>query len=205
MSGTQTLTPSRPVAAARPAPIEMGLVARLTDDVQRERRIRRRAKLPPGSTAPSWSHTRRIISDPLGLLLEHEQRFGPVFTLRLLHEPIVWAIGAEVNHQILVSDFDAFQWREGRFADLWPLLGDGLLNIDGAYHRDFRRLMLSAFHRDHVASVAETMIEEAQAAAEALRVGQRVEIYGWVRELALRIALRGLLGMEATGGRDRAL
>jgi hypothetical protein len=43
-------------------------VARLTDDVRRERRIRRRANLPPGSTAPSWSHTRRIISDPLGLL-----------------------------------------------------------------------------------------------------------------------------------------
>ena len=99
-------------------------------------------KLPPGSTAPSLSHTRRIISDPLGLLLEHERRFGPVFTIRLLHEPIVWAIGAEVNHQILVSEFDAFQWREGRFADLWPLLGDGLLNTDGAYHRDFRMLML---------------------------------------------------------------
>ena len=75
-----------------------------------------------------------------------------MFTIRLLHEPIVWAIGAEVNHQILVSDFDAFQWREGRFADLWPLLGDGLLNIDGAYHRDFRMLMLPAFHRDYVAA-----------------------------------------------------
>jgi cytochrome P450 len=105
----------------------------------------------------------------------------------------------------LVSDFDAFQWREGRFADLWPLLGDGLLNIDGAYHRDFRRLMLPAFHRDYIASIAGTMIDEALAAAEALRVGQRVELYRWVRELALRIALRGLLGMEAAGGRDRAL
>ena len=185
--------------------MEMGFVARISGDVRRERRIRRRMQLPPGSTAPSWAHTRRIISDPLGLLLEHEQRFGPVFTLRLLHEPIVWAIGAEVNHQILVSDFDAFQWREGRFADLWPLLGNGLLNIDGAYHRDFRRLMLPAFHRDYIASVAGTMIEEALAAVEALRVGQRVEIYSWVRELALRIALRGLLGMEPTGGRDRSL
>ena len=205
MSGTQTLTPTRPIAAARPAPMEMGFVARISDDLRRERRIRRRTKLPPGSTAPNWSHTRRIISDPLGLLLEHEQRFGPVFTLRLLHEPIVWAIGAEVNHQILVSDFDAFQWRQGRFADLWPLLGDGLLNIDGYYHRDFRRLMLPAFHRDYIESVAETMIEEALAAAEALREGEDVEIYRWVRKLALRIALRGLLGMEATGGRDRAL
>src|SRR5581483_466755 len=205
MSGARTQTPSRPIAAAAPAPMEMGFIARLSDDLRRERRIRRRAKLPPGSTAPSWSHTKRIISDPLGLLLEHVQRYGPVFTLRLLHEPIVWAVGAEVNHQILVSDFDAFQWREGRFADLWPLLGDGLLNVDGAYHRDFRMLMLPAFHRDHVAALSDLMVEEALSAAERLEEGQVVEVYHWVRELALRIALRGLLGLDATDGRERPL
>ena len=206
MSALQTLTPTRTIAATRPEPMVMGLVARITDDVQRERRIRRGpVKLPPGSTAPSVSHTRRIISDPLGLLLEHERRYGPVFTIRLLHEPVVWAVGAEVNHQILVSEFDAFQWREGRFADLWPLLGDGLLNTDGAYHRDFRMLMLPAFHREYIAGVAETMLEEALAAAESLQDGQVIEIYHWVRELALRIALRGLLGMDTTGGREHAL
>ena len=205
MATTQTLTPTRTVDAPRPAPMQIGLVTRITDDVRRERRIRRRAKLPPGSTAPSWSNTRRIISDPLGLLLEHERRFGPVFTLRLLHEPVVWAIGAEVNHQILVSDFDAFQWREGRFADLWPLLGDGLLNTDGAYHRDFRLLMVPAFHREYIASLTDTMVQEAVTAAETLREGQVVEIYHWVRELALRIALRALIGMDVTEGRERAL
>jgi cytochrome P450 len=202
---TQTLTPSRTIRAERPEPLELGLVNRIADDVRRERRVRRRASLPPGSVAPSWSNTRRIIADPLRLLLEHERRFGPVFTIRLLHEPIVWAIGAEVNHQILVSDFDAFEWRQGRFADLWPLLGDGLLNVDGAYHRDFRMLMLPAFHREYIESIAGTMIEEARAAAERLREGQVVEIYHWVRELALRIALRALLGLDVTGGRERPL
>ena len=205
MTGVQILTPTRTIGASRPAPIEIGMVRRIADDVRRERRVRRRAKLPPGSTAPSWSHTRRIISDPLGLLLEHERRFGPVFTIRLLHEPIVWAVGAEVNHQILVGEFDAFSWRDGRFADLWPLLGDGMLNIDGPYHRDFRMLMLPAFHRDYVAGVAETMIEEAVAAAESLVEGEVLEVYHWTRELALRIALRGLLGLDAAGGREQAL
>ncbi|HEX4009912.1 MAG TPA: cytochrome P450 [Solirubrobacteraceae bacterium] len=205
MAVTETLTPTRTVGTPVPEPMQMGLVARIADDVRRERRVRRRATLPPGSTAPSWAHTRRVISDPLGLLLEHEQRFGPVFTIRLLHEPVVWAVGAEVNHQILVSDFDAFQWREGRFADLWPLLGDGLLNTDGPYHRDFRMLLLPAFHRDYVAAVAETMVEEARAAAEALREGEVVEIYRWTRALAMRIALRALLGLETTEGRERAL
>ena len=185
--------------------METRLLGRIADDVRRERRVRRRARLPPGSTAPSWSHTRRVIADPLGLLLEHERRFGPVFTIRLLHEPVVWAIGAEVNHQILVTDFDAFQWRDGRFADLWPLLGDGLLNTDGPYHRDFRMLLLPAFHRDHIAAVAETMIDEARAAAEALAEGQVVDIYRWTRRLALRIALRALLGIDATAGREATL
>jgi cytochrome P450 len=205
MADVQVLTPSRTISAPGPAPMEMRLLRRIADDVQRERRVRRRAKLPPGSIAPSPSNTRRIISDPLGLLLEHERRFGPVFTIRLLHEPIVWAVGAEVNHQILVGDFDAFSWRDGRFADLWPLLGNGMLNIDGSYHRDFRMLMLPAFHRDHVAGVAERMIEEAIAAAEALVDGQTLEAYYWTRGLALRIALRGLLGLDVSGGREQPL
>jgi cytochrome P450 len=205
MALAQDLTPGRTITAPRPAAMEQRLLRRIGDDIRREGRVRRRAKLPAGSTAFSWAHTRAIIADPLTLLLEHERRFGPVFTIRLLHEPIVWAIGAEVNHQILVSDFDAFQWREGRFADLWPLLGDGLLNIDGAYHRDFRMLMLPAFHRDYVAAVSQTMVGEARSAAERLEDGQIVEVYHWVRELALRIALRGLLGLDATGGRERAL
>ena len=205
MAATEALTPNRTISASRPAAMDVGLFARISDDVRRERRVRRRAALPPGSTAFSWPNTSRIIADPLTLLLEHERRFGPVFTIRLLHEPIVWAIGAEVNHQILVGDFDAFQWREGRFADLWPLLGDGLLNSDGTYHRDFRMLMLPAFHREYVERLAETMIDEALAAAERLDEGQEVEVYHWVRELALRIALRGLLGLDATEGRERAL
>src|SRR6202020_3284622 len=160
MAATEALTPNRTISASRPAAMDVGLFARISDDVRRERRVRRRAALPPGSTAFSWPNTSRIIADPLTLLLEHERRFGPVFTIRLLHEPIVWAIGAEVNHQILVGDFDAFQWREGRFADLWPLLGDGLLNSDGTYHRDFRMLMLPAFHREYIERLAEPMIEE---------------------------------------------
>jgi cytochrome P450 len=199
------LTPTRTISAPPPPPMQLGLFTRISGDIRREWRVRRRATLPPGSTTFSWAHTRRIIAEPLSLLLEHERRFGPVFTLRLLHEPIVWAIGAEANHQILVSEFDAFQWREGRFADLWPLLGDGLLNIDGAYHRDFRMLMLPAFQREYIERVADTMIEEALTAANQLQDGQVVEVYHWVRELALRIALRGLLGFEDSAGREGPL
>lgn len=171
--------------------------------IRRELRTRRRgATLPPGSHWPSARHTHMALADPLGLLIDHQRRFGPVFTVRVMHDPIVWVIGPEANHHVLVSDFDAFEWRHGYFSDLWPLLGDGLLNIDGPYHRAMRRLLLPAFHRERVEASVATMVEEAGRAADALEGTRRLEVYAWTRQLALRIALRALLGIDPRGGRQ---
>ncbi len=194
------------ITAPPPPPLEQRIHRTAVADVRREAGIRRRgARLPAGSTAFSLRHTWQTLADPLALLLDHHRRYGPVFTIRTLHEPIVWAISAETNHQILVSEFDAFSWREGRFRDLAPILGDGMLNIDGRYHREMRKLMLPAFHHEQVAAVADVMVEEGVRAAERLQPGQELDVYGWTRELALRIALRGLLGMDAGDSRERPL
>ena len=176
---------------------------RTCGDLAREVRVRRRGRLPDGSHQVSVRNTVRTLGDPLGLILEHRRRYGDVFTIRHLYEPIVWVTGAPGVHQILVTDADAFSWREGRFRDLHPLLGDGLLNVDGAYHRELRRLMLPAFHRAQVAAVADSMVEEAGRAADLrLTIGARVDMYEWTRELALRIAMSALLGLESGTGRE---
>lgn len=193
------------ITAPPPPEFDDRVLPRVAADLRSEHRARSHGGLPAGSHRPSIRHTHLTLADPLRLLLDHERRFGPVFTIRHLHATVVWAVGAEVNHQILVSDADAFSWREGRFSDLHPLLGDGMLNIDGDYHRQMRRLMLPAFHREQVAGVGAVMVEEAVRATEALRPGARVDLYAWTRELALRIALRGLLGIEATGDRAHRL
>jgi cytochrome P450 len=188
-----------------PPPLDTSVVRALVREMRDEVRSRRRAPYPAGSHLPSYRHTRDMVADPLPMLLDHERRFGPVFTIRGFHLPMVWAIGAEANHQILVTDFDAFEWRTGRFSDLWPLLGDGMLNIDGSYHREMRRLLLPAFHRDSVIGVADQMLQEADRAIGALKPGVPFDLYHWTRELALRIAMRALLGMRAGTGREGAL
>lgn len=186
-----------------PPPVELRILPGAAADLRHERRIRRAgATLPPGSTRASVRHTFQTLADPLKLLLEHHDRYGPVFTIRTMHEPIVWAISPAANHQILVSDADAFSWRTGRFRDLWPLLGDGMLNIDGRYHRELRKVMLPAFHREQVAASADTMVAEATSAAERLQVGTTVDVYDWTRRVALRIALRALLGIDAGSARE---
>jgi cytochrome P450 len=145
---------------------------------------------PPGELGFSVARTREFEREPLPLLLRCHERFGPVFTIRLLYAPIVFALGPEANHYITVSHAANFRWRDGGLGDLIPLLGDGLLTTDGDYHRHARRIMLPAFHREQLAASTAIMDEEAERAVAGWAAGDRVDLYAWTRRLALRVAMR---------------
>ena len=80
--------------------------------------------------------------------------------------------------------------------DMIPLLGDGLLTIDGEFHRRSRRIMLPAFHHEQIAKTQATMDEEIARGIDGWRGGDRVDLYAWTRVLALRIAMRALFGLD---------
>src|SRR5438093_1214640 len=100
------------------------------------------------------------------------------------------------NHYVTVSHAANFRWRDGGMGELIPLLGDGMLTIDGAYHKRARRIMLPAFHRERIAATVDTMVEEVDRALADWKPGDVVDAYAWTRTLALRIAMRALLGLD---------
>jgi cytochrome P450 len=155
--------------------------------------------MPPGDTVPSLSRTRAMIRNPLGLLLDLYERRGPVFSVRILHANNVFVLGPEANHFVLVSGADHFTWRDGGFGDLIPLLGDGLLTIDGEFHRRARRVMLPAFHRERIEGYRAVMEEEARRGIEGWTDGETLDVYAWARRLALRVAMRALFGFGVGG------
>jgi cytochrome P450 len=189
------------MALVGPKPISFNPVARLAGDLLAERRTE--VPFPPGDSSFSMRRTRRFANYPLPVLLDAYERFGPVFSMRIFHGNSVFMIGPEANHYMLVSHAENFRWREGHMGDLIPLLGDGLLTIDGEFHRRSRRIMLPAFHHDSIAGALSTMDHEIDRALAGWRTGTRVDIYYWARRLALRIALRALFGFDhdATGAR----
>ncbi len=160
---------------------------------------------PPGETRFSLARTRRFADDPLPLLLEAYERFGPVFTLRLFHGNVVFMLGPAANHYITVSHASNFIWRDSHFRDLIGLMGDGLLTIDGDFHRRSRMIMLPAFHRERILTSVDTMIEQTTLALEQLTPGRTIDLYAWTRRLAMRIALRGLFGLDPDGGPARSI
>jgi cytochrome P450 len=183
---------TRPVA--KPPQMSASPVRRVAGDLVVE--FRGRGRYPPGPRGETVSRTLKIARDPLPILLGAYEKFGPIFTLRLLHTQVVFMLGPEANHFVTVSHPENFHWRESSFGDLIPLLGDGLLTIDEDYHDHARRTMMPAFHREQVAASVVAMIEEAGPAIDRLAEGSVVDVYEWMRGLAMRIAMRALLGLD---------
>jgi cytochrome P450 len=177
---------------------------RVAEDVGVELRVRRRGSYPPGPQDFDFGRTLRMARDPLPLLLSLYEEHGPIFSVRLLHHPVIFMLGPEANHFITVTNPENFHWRESSFGDLIPLLGDGLLTIDEAYHDRAREIMMPAFHREQVSAAVEAMVGEAGPAIERLRPGQVVDVYEWMRGLAMRIAMRALLGLDPDEGGEGA-
>jgi cytochrome P450 len=192
MRGMATVDTTAPVA--RPPEMSGNPLRRVFGDLWDE--WRGRGKFPPGHTGFSRARTHRIAHDPLPLLLGAYEEFGPIFSLRLLHSRVVFMLGPEANHFVTVGHPENFHWRESSFGDLIPLLGDGLLTVDEDYHDRARAIMMPAFHREQVAAATAAMAVEADKAIGALPVGEVVDVYEWMRKLAMRIAMRALLGLD---------
>ena len=185
-----------PMLDARPLQV-------LISDLRDERRAE--VPFPPGETRFSLARTRRFNEEPLGMLLDCYERFGPVFTMRIFHGNVVFMLGPAANHYMTVSHASNFLWREGHFRDLIGLMGDGLLTIDGDFHRSSRRIMLPAFHREQLESSVALILEETEGALGELAPGATVDVYAWTRRLALRVAMRALFGVDPDGEEARAI
>jgi cytochrome P450 len=65
--------------------------------------------------------------------------------------------------------------------------------------------MLPAFHREQVEASTEAMVVETEAALAALPTDGVIDVYAWMRRLAMRIAMRALLGLDPDDGGKGAL
>jgi cytochrome P450 len=145
----------------------------------------------------SLARTHRLQRDTLPMMLELYERYGPVFSIRSFHRPLVVMLGPEANHFVTVSGAENFSWRKGMYGEyLTPMIGDGLITTDGEYHDRARVIMMPAFHRQRLDGAVAVMLEETERALAGWRPGDTVDAYAWGRELAMNIAMRAVLGLD---------
>jgi len=176
-----------------PGAPELGPLRRMVSEMRSDRRV---PAWPPGDTAHRLSLAVRFGQEPAAVLLEGYERFGPVFTLGLFHGNYIFALGPEANHHMLVANAENYSWRDGHLGDMIPFLGDGLLTIDGRFHRESRRIMLPGFHRQRLAGLVDVVHAETDRALDSWAPGLQLDFEDWTRTLALRIAMRALFGLD---------
>jgi len=138
----------------------------------------------------------------LGFLERMARRFGPVSSFRILNRRIWVVDDPELIQEVLVTRQHEFI-RDSGATLLRELLGDGLLTSDEPRHRERRRMLQPAFHRERIAGYAAAMAREAERVAENWRQGAEIDVRAQMRALTLAVAGECLFGTAFAGSAGR--
>jgi cytochrome P450 len=153
--------------------------------------------LPPGPRPlPIFGNMLAFRRNPLAFVTQLQRTYGPAATFYMGRVPIFLLSRPETIHYILVEQARNFTNREFAF-ELTELLGNGLLTIDGDFHRQQRRLVQPAFHKRRVESYRDLMVAHTEAMLAEWRPGMEVDIQQEMQRLTLRIVAQALFSMDA--------
>jgi cytochrome P450 len=124
------------------------------------------------------------------------QRYGPIVRFSLPSRTFVMLNDPEQIKDVLVTQQHAFHKSEGGRALRW-LLGDGLLTSEDPRHRQMRRIVQPAFHRDRIEQYTRTMQRFADEWVAQTRDGETIDMSVSMSSLTLRIASETLFGVDA--------
>jgi cytochrome P450 family 135 len=151
--------------------------------------------LPAGPSLPRWLQAALMLRYGPRFVVACRRRYGSPFTLRLSGMGTLVYLDDPVDiKQVFAGDPTIYHAGEAN-SMLRGLLGDSsVLVIDEDRHRDRRRLMLPAFHRDAVAAQASMMAEIAAANIAKWPVGVEFPVAPRMSEITLEVILRTVIG-----------
>jgi cytochrome P450 len=146
-----------------------------------------------------WATLRGLLPVPFrrfpGFLSEIAARYGNLVAFALPWRSYVFVNEPALIKDILVTQQHAFSKSLGTRV-LRLLLGDGLLTSEDPLHRDMRRIVQPAFHRERIAEYARIMERDATEFADGLPAGEAFDAHAAMTALTLRIATETLFGSD---------
>lgn len=123
------------------------------------------------------------------------RHYGPISSFRILNRRIYLVDDAELVKEILVTRQHEFVRDRGATL-LRELVGDGLITREEPLHRERRRVLQPAFHRDQIAAYASIMSAEAARFRGELTPDGKIDLRRAMRRLTLSIAGAALFGAD---------
>jgi cytochrome P450 len=157
--------------------------------------------LPPGPPLPKAVQSGLMLLHWPKLVSGCRKRYGDIFTLNIASMGTVVYLADPADFRtVFAGDPDTFRAGEANGTVLRGMLGDSsVLVIDGAEHRDRRRLMLPPFHRDAVRRQVEVIQEVTRANLAGWPVDQEFPVAPRTAQITLEVILRAVIGTTDEG------
>lgn len=154
-------------------------------------------QLPDGPQGNSAWQLIRWIADPLAYLEAGAQRYGSIFTLRLLGFSPFVIIGDPQGIQEIFT-VDAKEYDAGRSNGIVRfLVGDNsLLLLDGDRHKHERKLLMPPFHGEKLHVYSRRISDIADKLASQWPVGQTFVAREALQDITLEIILQVVFGLQ---------
>jgi cytochrome P450 len=168
----------------------------MTDTVQAVPATEASDHMPAGPPLPQWAQTVLMMYRWPGFIGACRRRYGSVFTVDIasMGRIVYLADPADIK-TVFAGDAEVYRAGEANATVLRGVLGDtSVLVIDGAEHRDRRKLMLPSFHRDSVRRQVEVMTEIAAANVAEWPVGEEFPVATQTARITLEVILRAVIG-----------
>lgn len=159
----------------------------------------RSSTLPPGPKGlPIVGNGLQFQRDPLGFVTEMQRTYGRMATVNMGKIPFVMFFRPEHVRYFLTENPRNFTKpsRNG-IGNLRLFLGDGLLTIDGEFHRQQRRLVQPAFHKHRIENYASVMVQLTEEMLADWQPGSEVDMAQEMQQLTLRIITRTLFNLDS--------
>jgi cytochrome P450 len=156
-----------------------------------------KTQLPPGPRMPAALQTLGTWTRPTAVLDRNRARYGKRYRVQLLGQPpFVILSDPEEIREVLTAPPDVLHPGEGARI-LEPLIGrNSVILLDEAPHMEQRKLMLPAFHGEHMHDLEGLMLELTERELAEWPREEAIELHPRLRSLTLEIVLRAVFGLE---------
>jgi cytochrome P450 len=134
----------------------------------------------------------------LGFLEQTARQYGPISYFRLIRQHTYLLDDTDLIKEVLMTQQHLFA-RDFGATILKELIGDGLITREEPLHRERRRVLQPAFHREQVASYVDIIASESIRALDTWQGCASVDIGEEMRLLTLSIIGSSLFGPEFRG------
>lgn len=149
-----------------------------------------------GGGAPLLGNLLEFRRDPAALLRRVAAECGDVGRFRLGRLDVIIVSSPALARTVLVDEADAFEKGPTIRKYARPVLGDGLIACANADHKPRRRLMLPAFHSQHIARYADVMAQVAARTQAGWADGAVVDVADEMTRLTLSVVGRTLFSVD---------